>query len=85
MQTSPGEEPRPIVLLIVAIDVSILFQGLICTFSLSISFGVVTGGEMEPHIQGCSKRSEEVGYKLRTMAGGEVRLNTMLGECMHDT
>ena len=44
------EEFGPIVLLVIAIDSNVLFQGLICSFGLSVSFGVITGGEMEFHI-----------------------------------
>jgi len=58
------EEFRPIVLLIIAINSNILFQGLICLFSLFVSFRVITRGEMELYIQSCSERLEEVGYKL---------------------
>jgi len=78
------EEFGPIVLLIVAIDSNILFQGLIHSFSLSISFGVITGGKMELHIQSCSERSEEVGYKLGALVGSNVRQNTMLREYVHN-
>jgi len=44
------EEFRPIVLLIVAIDLNVLFQGLIYLFGLSVSLRVITGGEVELHI-----------------------------------
>ena len=48
------EEFGQIVLLIVAIDLNILFQGLICSLGLSICFGVITGGGVEFPIQSCS-------------------------------
>jgi hypothetical protein len=44
------KEVSPIVLLIITVDVEILLQGLIHLFCLSITFGVITGGEMELHI-----------------------------------
>ena len=47
-----GKEFSPIVLLIVAIDSEILFQRLVSPFGLSVSFGVVTGREVELHVQG---------------------------------
>jgi len=78
------EEFRPIVLLIVAIDLNVLFQGLICSFSLSVGFGVITRGEMELHIQSYSKRLEEVGYKLGALVGSNVRPNTMFKEYMYN-
>ena len=77
------EEFGPIVLLIIAINSNVLFQGLICLFSLSVSFRMITGGEVEFHIQGCSEGLEEVGYKLRATVRGDMRLNAMLGEYMH--
>ena len=78
------EEFGPVVLLIIAIDSNVLFQGLICLLGLSVSFGVITGGEMELHIQSCSERSEEVGYKLGASVGSNVRRNTMFRENMHN-
>jgi len=78
------EEFGPIVLLIIAIDSNVLFQGLICLFGLSVGFRMITRGEMELHIQSCSKRLEEVGYKLGALVGGNVRRNTMFRENMHN-
>jgi len=78
------EEFGPIVLLIIAIDSNVLFQGLIRLFGLSIGFGVITRGEMELHIQSCSERAEEVGYKLGASVRSNVRRNTMLREYVHN-
>jgi len=78
------EEFGPIVLLIIAIDSNVLFQGLICSFSLSVSFGVITRGEVELHIQSCSERLEEVGYKLGASVGSNVRQDTIFRENMHN-
>jgi len=78
------EEFGPIVLLTIATDSNVLFQDLICLFSLSVGFGVITRGEMEPHIQSCSERLEEVGYKLGASIKGNVRQDTMFRECMHN-
>jgi len=79
-----GEEFGPIVLLVIAIDSNVLFQGLICLFSLSIGFRVITRGEMELHIQSCSERPEEVGYKLGASVRSNVRWNTMFREYVHN-
>ena len=49
-----GKSIRPIVLLVVALYSKVLFQGLIHSFSLSITLGVITGGKMEFHVQGFS-------------------------------
>jgi len=81
---SQREEFGPIVLLIVAIDSNILFQDLIHLFSLFISFRMITRGEVEFHIQSCSERSEEVGYKLGASVRSNVRWNTMLREYVHN-
>ena len=43
---------RPIVLLIVAVHSKVLLQSLIHVFGLFIAFGVITGGEVEFHVQG---------------------------------
>jgi hypothetical protein len=40
--------------------VKILFQGLVGSLCLSISFGVITGGKVKFHVQGMSQRSEEM-------------------------
>ena len=78
------EEFGPVVLLIIAIDSNVLFQGLIHSFGLSVGFGMITGGEMGFHIESCSERSEEVGYKLRASVGSDVRRNTMFRENLHN-
>ena len=49
---SDGEQIQPIVLLVVAVYSEVLLQGLIHLFGLSITFGVITGGEVELHVQG---------------------------------
>ena len=47
-----GEQIRPIVLLVVAVHLEVLFQSLIHSFGLSIAFGVITRGKVEFHVQG---------------------------------
>ena len=46
-----GEQIRPIVLLVVAVYLEVLLQGLIHSFGLSITFRMITGGEVEFHVQ----------------------------------
>jgi hypothetical protein len=60
----------------------ILFQGLIHAFGLSIAFWVVSGGEVEFHVQGFSQGAEKGGYELCTPIGGDMRWNSMLGKDM---
>ena len=54
------EKSLPIVLLVVAVNSDVLFQCLICVFGLSITFRVVSGGEMKLHVESFSERPEEV-------------------------
>ena len=44
------KEHVPIVLLVVAEYLQVLFQGLISPFHLSVTFGMVSRGEVELHI-----------------------------------
>ena len=44
------KEHVPIVLLVVAEYSQVLFQGLISPFHLSVTFGVVSRGEVELHV-----------------------------------
>jgi hypothetical protein len=41
-----GEELRPVVLLVIAIHPDILLQGLVDSLSLTVSFQMITGGEV---------------------------------------
>src|ERR1700722_16503659 len=44
------KESFPVILLVVAVHTQILFQSLICSFSLPIAFGVISGSEVKLHI-----------------------------------
>ena len=54
-----GQGVRPVVLLIVAVDSEILFQGLVNVFSLSAAFRVVSGGEVELHVKSLPESLEK--------------------------
>ena len=71
-------------LLVIAKYPEVLFQGLISPFSLTVTFRMVSGGEMELHIKCFSERTEKPGDELRIMVGGHVFGNTMFREDMHD-
>ena len=45
-----SQEVGPVVLLVIAVDLEVLFQSLVSTFSLSITLEVVTGGEVQFHV-----------------------------------
>ena len=57
---SKWEQVEPIVLLVVAVDSDVLFQSLISSFGLSITFRMITGGEVKLHVESETERSEEV-------------------------
>jgi len=48
------KEQTPVILLIVGIHMEILLQGLVEPFSLTITFWVISGGEVQLHIKGFS-------------------------------
>src|ERR1700736_4463287 len=54
------EKSIPIVLLVVAVNAEVLFQGLVGAFGLSVAFWVVSGSETKLHIESFSERPEEV-------------------------
>ena len=69
-------------MLIVGENPDVLFQGLVDTFCLSITFQMVSRSEMEFHVQGFAKRSKEVRDKLRAMIRRNMGRNTMFGKYM---
>ena len=50
--------------MIVTVDAEVLLQGLVGLVGLTITFWVITRGEMNGHAKGFSKRVEEMGDKL---------------------
>ena len=51
---SKGKDFGPVVLLVVAEDSEVLFQSLVEAFGLTITFRVITRGEVNLHVQGNS-------------------------------
>ena len=68
----------PIVLLIVAVNLEVLFQCLIGTFGLSVAFRMVSRSEMKSHVESFSERSEEVRDELHSVVGGHMRWYSVL-------
>ena len=66
------EKLSPVVLLIIAVNPDVLFQSLICVFSLSVAFRMVTGGEVKLHIESFSERPEEMQDELHSTVGGDM-------------
>ena len=75
-----GEERGPVVLSIGAEGADDLFKGLVDSFCLTIGFRMVSGGEVQVHVQCFSKRAEEDGNELRPSVGSDVSWYSMLGE-----
>jgi hypothetical protein len=81
---SEGKERRPVVLLVVAEYMEVLFECLIESFSLSVSFRMIARGEVNLHVQRLSEGSEEAGNKLGSVVASDMRRDSMLGEYMDD-
>jgi len=69
-----------IVLLVVAIDLEVLLQSLVCSLGLSIAFRMISGSEVKLHVQCSSEGMEEVGYEFRTTIGSDMARDTVLGK-----
>src|SRR5882724_6870497 len=83
-ELSYWKEFGPIILLVVTIDSEVLFQSLISSFGLSITFGVISRSEVKLHVQRSSEGPEEVGYEFCTTIGGDMARDTVLGEDMEN-
>ena len=77
---SEGKERRPVVLLVIAEYAEVLFEGLVESFSLSISFRMIARGEVNLHIQRLSEGSEEAGDKLGSAVTCNMRWDSVFGE-----
>jgi len=78
------EEFGPIVLLVVTVDSEVLFESLVHLLSLTISFWVITRGEMQGHSKCFSERVEEMGDELRTSVGGDMGGYSVFGKHVCD-
>ena len=59
-----GEKHGPVILLVVAVSVKVLLEGLVDPFGLSISLRVILQGEVELHVECSTKATEEVRDKF---------------------
>ena len=75
-----GEERRPIVLLVGTEDSEDLFKGLVDLLSLSIGFRVVSGGEVEVHVQSFPQGAEEDRHELGATVRSNMSRYTMFRE-----
>jgi hypothetical protein len=81
---SEGKERRPVVLLVVAEYMEVLFECLIESFSQSVSFRMIARGEVNLHVQCLPKGPEEAGNKLGSVVASNMRQDSMLEEYMDD-
>ena len=75
-----GEERGPIVLLVGTEDSEDLFEGLVDSLSLSVSFRVVSGGKVEVHVQSFPQGAEEDRHELGAAVGSNVSRYTVFRE-----
>ena len=68
--------------MIVAVNMEVLFESLIRTLSLAITFGVIARGDMELHVKCLTKCLEEGGHELGAPIRCNVQGDSMLGEDM---
>ena len=69
---------------VVTIDSEVLFESLVRPLGLTISFWVITRGEVQGHSECFSERAEEVGDELRTSVGGDMGGYSVFGKHMRD-
>ena len=79
-----GEDLGPVVLLVVTVDAEVLLEGLVGMLCLPIPLRVASGGEVELHVEGFTKRAEEVGDEFQTSIGGGVSGYSVFGEDVGD-
>jgi hypothetical protein len=72
----------PVVFLVVAKNAEVLFQGLVGTFGLTITFRVIARGKMQSHVERFSKRAEKAGDEFQTSIGGDMFRYSVFGEHM---
>ena len=83
-ELSEWEQAKPIVLLVIAVDLDVLFQSLISSFGLSVTIRMITGGEVKLHVESETERLEEVRIEFGTSVGSNVAWDTMLQKDVND-
>ena len=78
------EELSPVVLLVVTVDAEVLLEGLVGMLCLPIPLRVISRGEVELHVEGFTKRVEEVGDEFRTSVRGGMSGYSVFGEDVGD-
>ena len=70
--------------MIIAVNAEILFQSLVSSLGLTITFGMIARGKVEFDIKSLSERAEEMGDKFWTPVGGDMGRYSVLGKDMGD-
>jgi len=70
-------------LLVVAVATEVLLEGMIDAFGLAVAFWMVTGSEVELHVEGFSKTTEEMGDEFGASVGSDVEWDSVLGKDIH--
>ena len=71
-------------LLIIAKYPEVLFQGLIGPFRLAVTLGMVSGREVQLHVQCFTEGVEETGYEFGAAVGGDMFGDSVFGEHVHN-
>src|ERR1700730_3032968 len=72
-----GQEFGPVVLLVIAVTMEVLFQCLVSLFFLSVALWVIPGSKVQGHIEDLAQRAEKMRDELGAMIGGDVRQNSV--------
>src|SRR3984893_3539103 len=75
-----GEEFRPVVLLIIAVTMEVLFQRLVSSFRLSVALRVIPRSEVQGHIEDLAQRAEKTRDELGAAIRGDVRRDSVFRE-----
>src|ERR1700731_4678239 len=75
-----GQEFGPVVLLIIAVTMEVLFQHLVSSFHLSIVLWVIPRSKVQGHIKDLAQRVEKMRDELGAMIRGDVRRNSVFRE-----
>ncbi len=79
-----GSSKSQLSLLIRTVNVDVLFQGLVCTFRLSVGLRMISRSEVKFHVKGFGKGARELGDKFGAVGRGDVVRDAMFRENVND-
>src|ERR1700731_4879668 len=68
-----GQEFRPVVLLVIAVTMEVLFQCLVSLFRLSIALWVIPRSKVQGHIEDLAQQVEKTRDELGAAIGGDMQ------------